>query len=295
MSMRTTTGRLMVAVAALSALAACANVYLTAPPGAEIVLEANPEFVASHGGTSDVTAFVTEEIGTPVADGTVVFWSTNLGRIDRESRTRNGVARATFVSDSRSGTATVRAFSGGGTTGGGGGGASTTTTTTLSSSRTGGASAQPWYAAERTPAGGTYVASGGILGGGVAAASAVSVAARAEATIPIQVGNVRVTAIHLRADPPRITTSNSTHVFAVVVDNAGNPVENVPVYFEVVPGTSVSQEFFDFTGPVFTNNNGEAENVLRTRRTTAGNVQVRARAAAAGGFKTSDPLTISIL
>lgn len=219
--------------AALTALLlSCEGAYLTAPPDSEIVLSANPEFVAANGGSSEITAFVIEPAGTYVPDGTVVRWTTDLGRIDPETRTRRGVATARFVSDSRSGTAHIRAFSG-------------SVTADLND---------------------------------------------------ITVGNARVVALRLRAVPSRITISNSTHVIATVIGEFGNPVAGVPVFFEVVDDPAT--EFFDSAGaPRHTNNNGEAEDILRTRRNTAGVAEVQARAPdGAGGFVTADdPLRIPIL
>ena len=104
---------------------------------------------------------------------------------------------------------------------------------------------------------------------------------------------MRVAAVAgIRADPPRITNSNSTHVFARAIDSSGNGIPNVPMFFDVVadPGT----EFFEIQGPVFTNQSGEAENVLRTRRETQGNAQVRARAIGAGAEVVSPTLVIPI-
>jgi Big-like domain-containing protein len=221
------------AVALTAVLLSCEGAYLTAPPDSTIVLSANPSFVAAHGGISEITAFVIEPAGTYVPDGTVVRWTTDLGRIDPETRTRRGVATARFVSDSRSGNALIRAFS------------------------------------------------GGVIG---------------EPPIVITVGNARVAAIRLRAVPSRITISNSTHVIATVVDENGNPVPNVPVTFSVVDNPAT--EFFDNAGaPIFTNNNGEAEDVLRTRRNTVGVAEVQATAPnGTGDFVTADnPLRIPIL
>ena len=220
------------AVALTAVLVSCDGAYLTAPPDSTISVSANPQFVAAHGGVSEITAFVIEPAGTYVSDGTVVRWTTDLGTIDAETRTRRGVATARFVADSRSGSATIRVFSG---------------------------------------------------------------SVSAEFPDLIAVGNARVAAIRLRAVPSRITNSASTHVIATVVDDNGNPVANVPVSFEVVddPGT----EFFDSSGaPIHTNNNGEAEDVLRTRRNRPGVAEVQATAPnGAGGFETSDPLRIPIL
>jgi hypothetical protein len=243
------------AVLLVVGLAACAGVLFTAPPGSTINLIASPPFVASDGGVSVITAIVIEPAGTPVADGTVVLFFTDIGSIEPQGKTRNGIARVNFTSDSRSGVATIQAISGGS--------AQTIATTPASTT---------------TP---TTVTSGGSGGTG-------------SATINVTVGNVRVKAVALvRADPPRITVSNSTHVFARVIDANGNGIPNVPVQFIVVADPAT--EFFDITGPVFTNNSGEAEDVMRTRRQTAGNAQVRASAIGAGVTVTSDPLIIPIL
>src|SRR5262249_10860669 len=157
-------------------------------------------------------------------DGTVILFFTNLGNVEPQGKTHNGIAKVNFTSDGRSGTATVTANSAGG----------------------GPVGTPSSPAASPTPP---------PTGGGGAAPSSVQ----------ITIGNVNVAAVvGLRADPPRITTSNSTHVFARVIDGNGNGIANVPVFWNVVvdPGS----EFFDNTGPVYTNNNGEVDNVLRTKR-----------------------------
>ena len=104
--------RALVALA-VGLMAACNQAILTAPAGSTLTLIANPPFVPAHGGVSVVSALVVESVGTPVADGTVVQFFTNLGRIEEQGRTNDGVARVNFVSDSRSGTATITAMSGG--------------------------------------------------------------------------------------------------------------------------------------------------------------------------------------
>src|SRR6185503_6857211 len=102
-----------VALAALAALVGgCETAPLTAPDGSTIILQANPTFVISNGGTSVVTAVVVEPAGTFVPDGTEVTFLSNLGRIDQVGKTVNGLARVNFVSDARSGTATITAISG---------------------------------------------------------------------------------------------------------------------------------------------------------------------------------------
>ena len=97
---------------AFISLASCEEAPLTAPNGSSIFLQANPGFVIANGGISVVTAAVTEPAGTFVPDGTEVFFFTTLGRVDQSGKTVRGIARVNFVSDSRSGRATVTAISG---------------------------------------------------------------------------------------------------------------------------------------------------------------------------------------
>jgi Bacterial Ig-like domain (group 1)/PKD domain len=60
------------------------------------------------------TTTPTTGAGTPVHNGTVVSFTTTLGRIDpAEARTQNGQVRVKFISGGQSGTATITAFSGG--------------------------------------------------------------------------------------------------------------------------------------------------------------------------------------
>jgi hypothetical protein len=82
-------------------------------PESSVTLYANPEFIVANGGVSVITAIVAEPAGTFVPDGTVVFFFTDLGRVDPEGKTVNGVARVNLVADSRSGPANVLAYSGG--------------------------------------------------------------------------------------------------------------------------------------------------------------------------------------
>jgi hypothetical protein len=251
---------LLGAAGLLAAMAACAGVLFTAPPGSSISLIASPPFVASDGGVSVITAIVIEPAGTTVSDGTVVLFFTDIGTIEPKGKTRNGIARVNFTSDSRSGVAHIQAISGGS--------AQTISTTTPSSTTT----------PTTTPS-----STGGSGGSG-------------QASIDVPVGNVRVAkVVGLRADPPRITNSNSTHVFARVIDANGNGIANALVFFDIVATVNPGSEFFDVQGPVFTNQSGEAENVMRTRREAAGTAVVRARAIGAGVEVPSEPLQIPIL
>lgn len=94
--------------------ATCHQVILVAPPGSTLQLFANPTFIPAFGGRAVISALVIEPAGTPVPDGTVVQFFTNLGQIEEQGRTNDGVARVALTADSRSGLATVTAVSGGG-------------------------------------------------------------------------------------------------------------------------------------------------------------------------------------
>jgi hypothetical protein len=256
--MRRTTSRLGLALLALIHVT-CESVPMLAPPGSTISLLGNPCFIPSHGGVSRIIAIVTEEVGTPVADGTLVMFFTDLGRIDERGYTNDGVAQVNLIADSRSGVATVTAVSGGG-------------------------AVAP--VASPSPS-----ASRGVSAAKVAAECNSS--AESSTSIDIAVGNVNVEAIHLRAEPGRIGSSRSTVVIATVLDASGNPVANVPVYFRVT--STGGTEFFDNAGPVFTDNNGEADSVLQTRRATSGTVTVEAEAAGGTtGLVSSETLPIPI-
>ena len=213
------------AMAALVGAPACDDVPQLAPPEATMTVFAAPSNVPASGGVSVITAIVTEVIGTPVPDGTVVQFFTDLGTIDREGRTKDGVARVNFVSDTRSGTANITAVS-------------------------------------------------GPVTGGTAVAVGEAVASRMIVT----------------ADPPfiKLSVSKTTHIIATVLDSNGNPVPNIGVIFTV----STTTELMEPAGtPVYTDSNGRAEAVLRTKRTTPGSVVVNVQTL--GGVTGS--ITVSIV
>jgi hypothetical protein len=100
----------LLSLALLGAAAlACEKAPLTAPVDSKLTVFVNPSFIVANGGVSVISAFVVEPAGTPVPDGTVVFFFTTLGRIDSQGKTVDGVARVNLVADSRSGTAKVTA------------------------------------------------------------------------------------------------------------------------------------------------------------------------------------------
>jgi len=93
----------------------CDKVQLTAPTESTIQLFANASSVPLNGSV-EIVGTVIEQAGTPVQNGTVVTFTTSLGRIDpSEARTNNGRVSVRLISDGRSGTARVTAISGGAT------------------------------------------------------------------------------------------------------------------------------------------------------------------------------------
>ena len=240
-------------------LGTCNQAIMVAPPGSNFApdgsLIANPEFIAAHGDVSVISGLILKATGAPVADGTVVQFFTNLGKIDEQGKTNDGVVRVNLVSDSRSGTATVRAFSGG-------------------------AVAGPSFVDGPV----VGFSSGSITGG-----SAVS-AAMASASTTVIIGSARPDHVVLTANPPRITTGTSTTLLAQVFDATGNPVANVPVIFQITSTTP--QARLDSGGQaVFTDNDGRATDILRTNSTVAGNITVTATAA---NGKASPVLTVPV-
>src|SRR5262249_38287048 len=235
----------------------CNQAIMTAPVGSTLTLTANPPFIAANGGVSVISAFVLEPAGTPVADGTVVQFFTDLGSIPEQGKTNDGVCRVNFVSDSRSGTAHITGVSGGGSLP-----TPSSTSTTLPSTTT-------------TSLAGQSV---GIRAAASAAAGdAGGVATDASFTITVDIGNVNAKSISVIADPPRITDSRSTHITAFVFDGFGNPLRTVPVFFSIVtPANTTATEFMDDPGPIYTDNNGAASSVMRTRRSTSGTATVKA-------------------
>lgn len=111
--------------------ASCQKMPLVAPSGTAITLIAATNVLPVNGSV-EITAVLIEGgqqaaqgnqqatttpgVGTPVHNGTLVSFTTTLGRIEpAEARTTAGKATVRLIADGRSGTATVRAFSGGST------------------------------------------------------------------------------------------------------------------------------------------------------------------------------------
>src|SRR5918993_3165087 len=103
---------LVIVVVAAALAARCDRVPLLGPSGSTISISAQSSSLPP-GGSTQVTATVVEDGGTPVHDGTLVRFSASLGRVDPpEVETRGGSATTTFIAGTSSGTAQIRATSG---------------------------------------------------------------------------------------------------------------------------------------------------------------------------------------
>ena len=240
-------------VCVVALFVACAGALFTAPPGSTIQLfpsEGDRIVVPANGGSTEVLAFITEPAGTSVANGVEVLFFASIGTIEPKVRTRDGIARARFISDSRSGLARITAISGG-----------------------------PAPAAPAPgPSGSPGTGGGGTTGPG-------------SASTTIIVGNAAVARINLASSSTALFDNRSTLLTATVVDLFGNPVANVPVFFAITNNGGFNTEFLE-SGSVaqFTDNNGQAFDVLRSRvargATTRHSVVVTASAPGQNAFVT---------
>ena len=255
---RLTLGGALAGACAIALMPACESVPLTAAPGTSMSLIANPEFVIANGGVSVVTAILVEPAGTFVPDGTEVFFFTNLGRVDASGKTSNGVARVNFVSDARSGKATVTAISGG---------------------------PAPAPTAPATRSGVTASAAGVTAAAAVVGVSAA--AGQNSATVEISIGSALPTRVLVAANPQRITSPRQATITATVLDQFGNPVQNVPVAFSL-SGSLIEETLASGGAPLFTDSNGQARDTLVTKA-PAGGVQktVTVAATTANGIEGS--------
>jgi hypothetical protein len=227
-------GLALLGACAAAGIIACESVPLTAAPGTSLTLIANPEFVIANGGVSVVTAILVEPAGTFVADGTEVFFFTNLGRVDASGKTRNGVARVNFISDTRSGLATVVAISGG-------------------------------PAATPRPSPSPTASTGKKVGAPDFAGAGESIAADENSdSVVIAVGSALPALVLVTADPPALNAQRHSRLTATVFDAQGNPVQNVPVSFSL-DSEAIAERLDSGGALLYTNANGQVFDVLRTQ------------------------------
>ena len=90
----------------------CKTAVLTAPDNTTLIVTVNPP-VIPLGGQAVVKVVGFKASGTPVPDGTVIFFSCTIGTIEPRKETLSGTAEALFQSnDNRSGVATITVTSG---------------------------------------------------------------------------------------------------------------------------------------------------------------------------------------
>ena len=190
----------LVAVLALVCLS-CDSVPLLAPTNSTLTIDAQTR-VLPTGGQTEVTATVMESGGTPVHNGTLVRFTTTLGRVEPvEAQTRNGIAVTIFFAGNDSGVAEVRA-----TSGGAGSGSTTPSTPTT----------PPTTPTTPTPSGTNMV--------------------------QISIGSGAVDTITVRANPATVSTNGGTvTVIANVVGVGGRTLPGITVSFSANRGTLSSQ------------------------------------------------------
>jgi PKD repeat protein len=90
----------------------CKTAVLTAPDNTTLIVTVNPPVIPS-GGQAVVKVVGFKASGTPVPDGTVIFFSCNIGTIESRKETLSGACEVLFRSnDNRSGVATITVTSG---------------------------------------------------------------------------------------------------------------------------------------------------------------------------------------
>jgi hypothetical protein len=181
--------------------------------------------------------------GQPAPDGTVVQFFTDLGRVDEQGRTNDGVARVNLVADGRSGKATVTGLIGGGTLPAPSGSATATPTPTPATSA---------------------VATTSSVG---STARTASTATASDSTV-VTIGSANPATVVLAADPRNITASAPRYstLTATVFDGSGNPIPRIPVVFRIVASSDLDfTESLESGGrPIYTDSNGQARDRLWT-------------------------------
>ena len=101
---------------------------------------------------------------------------------------------------------------------------------------------------------------------GTATVTAASGSAEQQ-TVEIVIGSVRPDLVLVTADPARITLPRFSYITANVFDENGNPIANIPVIFSVE--ADPLEETLESGGvPQYTDTNGQAFDILRTRAGT---------------------------
>jgi len=128
-----------------------------------------------------------------------------------------------------------------------------------------------------------------ISGGPAPAASPATGAGTGtgSASVKISIGSALPTRVLVAANPQRITSPRQATITATVLDQFGNPVQNVPVAFSL-SGSLIEETLTSGGAPLFTDSNGQARDTLVTKA-PAGGVQktVTVAATTANGIEGS--------
>ena len=128
-----------------------------------------------------------------------------------------------------------------------------------------------------------------ISGGPAPAASPATGtgAGTGSASVKISIGSSLPTRVLVAANPQRITSPRQSTITATVLDQFGNPVQNVPVAFSL-SGSLIEETLTSGGAPLFTDSNGQARDTLVTKA-PAGGVQktVTVAATTANGIEGS--------
>jgi hypothetical protein len=240
----------------------CDKATPTAPSGSILTISANPSVVTSANGTSTITVTGRRSNGSPLADGTEIRLSTNLGSIDSlVTLDRNGTATALLRGDGRVGKATVTASAG---------------TTTGSSGGSGS---------------GSGTGSGTGSGSGSSSGSSSGVLT---ASIDVEIGSSAKT-MTLQATPTNIPVAQASQVklVALVRDARGLPLADTGVNFTTEYGKLASGGRL-----VYTNAQGVATDTLNITKTDLTNeppsVKVTAQTADSSGALVSSTFDIQV-
>ncbi len=110
-----------------------------------------------------------------------------------------------------------------------------------------------------------------ISGGPAPAASPGTGAATGtgSASVTITIGSALPTRVLVASNPQRITSPRQATITATVLDQFGNPVQNVPVAFSL-SGSLIEETLASGGAPQFTDSSGQARDTLNTRAPVGG-------------------------
>jgi hypothetical protein len=82
--------------------------------------------------------------------------------------------------------------------------------------------------------------------------------------VEIAVGSKLPTLVLVTADPQRLASQRTSRIVATVLDENGNPVQNVPVSFSL-EGTLIEESLDSGGALLYSNSNGQVSDTLRTQ------------------------------